>query len=103
MKKISVKRIIIIISIIIFCLGILSAIEVSNSIESSIPSENVNIDGSDFSGLFQITGIIGSKIIGLLIVLVCFFIDLIIWIIYEVILIIVNIYNNQKIKHYNKK
>ena len=103
MKKISVKRIIIIILIIIFCLGILSAIEVSNSIESSIPSENVNIDGSDFSSLFQITGIIGSKIIGLLIVLVCFFIDLIIWIIYEVILIIVNIYNNKKIKHYNKK
>lgn len=91
MKKLSVTKILIIISIIVIVLGIIIGIEVSNSIESSIPNESISVDGSDFSGIVEITGIIGSKIIGTLIVFFSFIIDAFIWIVYGIIWLIINI------------
>ena len=91
MKKLSATKILIIISIIVIFLGIIIGIGTSKSVENSIPNESINVDGSDFSGIVEITGIIGSKIIGTLIVFFSFIIDAFIWIVYGIILLIINI------------
>ena len=77
--------------LVIIILGIIIGIGTSKSVENSIPNESINLDRSDFSGIAQITGIIGSKIIGTLIVFFSFIIDAFIWIVYGIILLIINI------------
>lgn len=101
MKKLSVTKILMIISIIVIILGILIAIETSKSIENSIPNGSISVDGADFSGIVEITGILGSKIIGTVIVFFSFIIDALIWIGYGIILLIINIV--KKIKKSNQK
>ena len=98
MKKVNVTKILIIISVIIIVLGIIKGIGVSNSIDNSIPKESIYVDGSDFSGIVQISGIMGSKIIGTLIVFGSFIIDAFIWLIYGIIVLIIGIAkkNNKK-------
>ena len=91
MKKSNITKIFIIISIIVIILCIIIGIEVSNSIENSIPNESINVDESDFSGIVQIAGIMDSKIICTFIVFVSFTIDAFIWIIYGIILLVINI------------
>ena len=98
MKKSSVTKIIIIISVIILTLGLITGIGIFNSTENSIQNESIYIDGTDFSGIGQIIGIIGSKIIGILIIIVTFIIDISIWLIYGIILLITSI-----VKKINKK
>ena len=98
MKKLNATKILIIISIIVIILGIIIGIEASNSIENSIPNESINVDGSDFSGIVQITGIMGSKIIGTLIVFFSFIIDAFIWLVYGIIILIINIVKKIKNK-----
>ncbi len=90
MKKVNVTKILIIISIIIIVLGIITGIGVSNSIDNSIPKEGIYVDGSDFSGIVQIAGIMGSNIIGTLIVFGSFVIDAFIWLIYGFIILVIN-------------
>lgn len=91
MKKWNVNKILVIISIIIIFLGIISGLYISNELESSLPNEKIYVDGSDFSGLMQVVGIIGSKILGIVIIIYSVFIDVLIWIIYGIILIIMKI------------
>ena len=98
MKKVSVTKILIIISAIIIVLGIITGIGVSNSIDNSIPKESIYVDGSDFSGIVEIAGIMGSKIIGTLIVFGSFVIDAFIWLIYGFIILIINIVKKIKNK-----
>ena len=97
MRKVNVTKILIIVSVIIIVLGIITGIGVSNSIDNSIPKEGIYVDGSDFSGIVQIAGIMGSKIIGTLIVFGSFVIDAFIWLIYGFIILIINIV--EKIKN----
>lgn len=99
MKKWNIKKILIIISIIIICLGILLGLSISNELISTLPTEKIYVDGSDFSGLAQIGGIIGSKILGMVIVIYSIFIDILIWILYGLVLMIIKII--KKIKNKN--
>ena len=101
MKKINVTKILIIVSLIIIVLGIITGIGVSNSIDNSIPKESIFVDGSDFSGIVQIAGIMSSKIIGVLIVFGSFVIDALIWLIYGFIILIMSIVKKIKNKRVN--
>ena len=94
MKKL--KKILIIISITIFILGMIIGLSISNELVNSIPNEQSIIDDSDFSGLIQVTGTIGSKILGTIIIFASFFIDTIIWIIYGIVWIIFKMKHNKK-------
>lgn len=96
MKRKKVKRILIIISIIIVFLGIIVGNNISNDLINNIPKENIYIDGSNFSGLVEIGGVIGSKILGTLIIFLSVLIDIIIWIMYGCVLLILKIINNKK-------
>ena len=91
MKKLKVTKILIIVSVIIIVLGIITGVGVSNSIDNSIPNESIYVDGSDFSGIVQIAGIMSSKIIGTLIVFGSFIIDAFIWFIYGIVILIIGI------------
>lgn len=88
MKKWNIKKVLIIISIIIICLGIILGLSISKELEKALPSEKIYVDGSDFSGLVQVGGIIASKLLGIVIVIYSIFIDALIWIIYGIVLII---------------
>ena len=94
MKKL--KKILIIISITIFILGMIIGLSISNELVNSIPNEQFIIDDSDFSGLIQVTGTIGSKILGTIIIFASFFIDTIIWIMYGIVWIIFKMKHNKK-------
>lgn len=91
MKKWNVGKILIIISIIIICLGIISGISISNELENALPTEKIYVDGSDFSMLVQLGGTVGSRLLEIVIVIYSILIDLLIWIIYGIVLVIMKI------------
>ena len=91
-------KVLFIISIIIICLGIISGLSISNELENAIPNERIYVDGSDFSGLVQLGGIISSKILGTLIIFGSICIDIIIWILYGIILVILKVIKRIKYK-----
>ena len=91
MKKLNVTKVLIIISVIIMVLGIIIGVGVFNSTDNSISNESIYVDGSDFSGIVQIGGVIGSKILGTLIVFGSFIIDAFIWLIYGVVVLVIDI------------
>ena len=102
MKKVNI--ILLIISIILIVLGIIIGIGASNELIESIPVEN-NINGgtagigANYSGIIEIFGVFGAKIIGTMIIISSIFIDLLIWLPYGIILLVIKII--KKIK--NKK
>ena len=98
MKKLSVTKIIVVISVVIIALGIMMGIGVSNSIENSVLNESIYVDGSNFSGIVQIVGFMGSRILGILIVIYSFIIDAIIWLIYGIVVLIIHIIRKIKNK-----
>ena len=83
MKKKNIKKILIIISLIIICLGIVLGLSLSSELEQSIPNEKLYIDSTGFSTLVQIVGI--------LIIIYSILIDALIWIIYGIVLIVIKI------------
>ena len=91
MKKWNIKKILIIHSIIIIFVGIIVGVSISNELINTISSEKINVDGSDFSGLIEIGGFIGAKILGIIIIFYSIFIDILIWLIYGFVLIIMKI------------
>lgn len=98
MKKWNIKKVLFIISIIIFFSGIFFGLSISIVLENAIPNEKIYIDGSDFSGLMQLGGVIGSKILGTLIIFGSICIDILIWIIYGITLIILGVIKKIKDK-----
>ena len=96
MKIKKATKIVTIISIVIIILGIIAGIGISNSIESSIPTDSMYVDGSDFSGIIQIFGFFGSKILGTLVTFGGFIIASLIWVIYGFVLLIITIVNKLK-------
>ena len=96
MKIEKTTKIITIISVVIIILGIIAGIGLSNSIESSISQESIYVDGSDVSGIAQIFGYAGSKILGTLIAFSGFVIASLIWIFYGIVLLIITIVKKLK-------
>ena len=95
MKKLNINNILIIVSIIILCLGGILGFGVSNELEKISSNENIYIDGSNFSGLAQIGGMMVSKLLGILMVFFSILIDMLIWIIYGIVLIIKRIHDRK--------
>ena len=85
-----IKKILIIISIIIIILGIISGLSLSNELINS-SDNNIYIDGTDFSGIAEIISFMGSKILGILIVIYSLLLDVAIWTIYWIIILIIKI------------
>lgn len=96
MKK--VNKILIIISIVILIVGIISGCGLSIELEKSIPNEPINVDGTDFSGIVEVGGVIVSKILGTMIVICSIGVVGIIWIIYAIIVLLVRIIKKVKNK-----
>lgn len=99
MKKKNINKILIIISIIIICIGIILGFEVSHDLEKTSTNENIYIDSSDFSGLAQIGGMMVSKLLGILMVIYSIFIDVLIWVMYGIVLIIKKLIRKINIKN----
>ena len=95
MKKLNINNILIIVSIIILCLGGILGFGVSNELEKISSNENIYIDGSNFSGLAQIGGMMLSKLLGILMVFFSILIYMLIWIIYGIVLIIKRIHDRR--------
>lgn len=86
-KKV-VKKILILISIIILILGIISGINVSNELVNNSNTNNIYVDGTDFSGMVELGVFFGSKILGIVIIFYSILIDIVIWLIYGIIIFI---------------
>ena len=95
------KKILIIISILIIGFGIIAGITIANDLLSFLPIENFYVDGSDFSKLAQIGGTIVSLLLGTAIIFYSIFIDILIWIIYGVVLIIIKIVKKMRNKNWS--
>ena len=78
----------ILISIIILILGIISGINVSNELVNNSNTNNIYVDGTDFSGMAELGGFFGSKILGIVIIFYSILIDIVIWLIYGIIIFI---------------
>ena len=78
----------ILISIIILILGIISGINVSNELVNNSNTNNIYVDGTDFSGMAELGVFFGSKILGIAIIFYSILIDIVIWLIYGIIIFI---------------
>ncbi len=78
----------ILISIIILILGIISGINVSNELVNNSNTNNIYVDGTDFSGMAELGVFFGSKILGIVIIFYSILIDIVIWLIYGIIIFI---------------
>lgn len=96
--KNTIKKILIIISIIIICLGIISASSISKELENEISNEKLYVDGSDFTGLVKLGGIIGAEVLRIVIIIYSILLDAVIWGIYGIVLIIIKIVSKIKSK-----
>ncbi len=86
-----IKKVLIIISIIIIIFGIISGLSVSNELVNSTNNNNIYIDGTDVSGIVEITTFMGAKILGFVIVVYSLLLDVAIWIVYWIIILIIKI------------
>lgn len=94
MKK--VKIVLLIISIIIIVSGIIIGLGTSSEILNSISVEN-NVNGAtsgigaNYSGIIEIFGVFGAKLIGTMIIVCSIIVDLLIWLSYGLILLFIKI------------
>lgn len=99
MNKQKVTKILLIVSFVIMIIGIISGILVSSEIKNSgMPSENVYIDGSDFTAISEAFVSIGSTIIGFLVSIYFAMMIVIIWVIYGIVILVIKIVNKIKEK-----
>ena len=91
MTRKKVIKILIIISVIIFLLGIIIGIGVSNEITERIPIENTN--NEKFEDLLGLFAFVGARILGFAIICYTIFIDIMIWIIYGIVIFTKKIIN----------
>ena len=88
-----VQKVLIAISIVILALGIILGISSSNIIVNSIPTEEINVDGTNMQGVVDVLGNIGARMLGFAIICYSIFVDTMIWIIYVVVILIKKIIN----------
>lgn len=96
-----IKKILVVISIIIIILGIIFGISVSNNLINSADN-NLYVDGSDFSGIVELTSFIGAKVLGFVIVIYSILLDIAIWTIYGIIILILKLIRKKKVKVKNE-
>ena len=98
MRKI--RKILIIVSVIIFIVSVLGAINLSNGmLDNVINSSSLIIDGADFTPLFNMFGALTSVVLGYIIVLFSLVTIASIWCLYgltSLIIFIVNKFKNKK-------
>jgi len=93
-----IRKILIIISILILIIGVVSGIGIKNELIDFVSNSNVSVDGSNFSGIVELTGVIGSQILGTLIIFGSVVLDIVIWIVYGLVILILNFINYIKTK-----
>lgn len=96
-----IKIYLFIISVIILIWGIFVGISVSKELISyTAINDNLTVDSTNISGIAEITGLLGSKIIGTLIIFGSIGIDIVIWILYGIgnlIIKLIKVVENRKI------
>lgn len=97
----NIKKILVIISIIIIILGIIFGISVSNNLINSADN-NLYVDGSNFSGIVELTSFMGAKVLGFVIVIYSILLDIVIWTIYGIIFLILKLIRKKKVKVMNE-
>lgn len=97
-NKKTVKIILIIISIIILILGIILGINVSNELINNTNTNNIYVDGTDFSGTAKLGTFFGSKVLVVLFIFYSILIDIVIWLIYGIIIFILKMIDRLKNK-----
>ena len=97
----NIKKILVIISIIIIILGIIFGISVSNNLINSADN-NLYVDGSNFSGIMELTSFMGAKVLGFVIVIYSILLDIVIWTIYGIIILILKLIRKKKVKVMNE-
>ena len=90
-----------VISIIIIILGIIFGISVSNNLINSADN-NLYVDGSNFSGIVELTSFMGAKVLGFVIVIYSILLDIVIWTIYGIIFLILKLIRKKKVKVMNE-
>lgn len=85
-----IKKILVVISIIIIILGIIFGISVSNNLINSADN-NLYVDGSNFLGIMELTSFMGAKVLGFVIVIYSILLDIVIWIVYGIIILILKL------------
>lgn len=96
-----IKKILVVISIIIIILGIIFGISVSNNLINSADN-NLYVDGSNFSGIVELTSFMGAKVLGFVIVIYSILLDCVIWIVYGIIILILKLIRKKKVKVMNE-
>ena len=91
MNSKTVKKILVIISIIILVLGIIKGINIMNNVENTASSSDLTIDGADFSGVVELGGYIGNQLVGVITIAYSIFLDIIIWVIYGIVILIIKL------------
>lgn len=97
----NIKKILVVISIIIIILGIIFGISVSNNLINSADN-NLYVDGSNFSGIVELTSFMGAKVLGFVIVIYSILLDIVIWTIYGIIFLILKLIRKKKVKVMNE-
>ena len=97
----NIKKILVVISIIIIILGIIFGISVSNNLINSADN-NLYVDGSNFSGIVELTSFMGAKVLGFVIVIYSLLLDIVIWTIYGIIFLILKLIRKKKVKVMNE-
>jgi len=108
MKKINPKKVLFIVfmilSIFIIIVGIMAGGGISSFfIDESSNLGSINIDGSDFTGLFKIMGMAGSIFLSIIIIVCSFLSLLVIWVIYLIISLVIDLIKKEKIKQNGKE
>ena len=92
-----IRNILIILSVIILILGIIVGNSVSNELISYITTnDNLTVDDTDISGLAELTGLFGAKMIGTFIIFGSIGIDIVIWILYGIGILIMKLIRKSK-------
>ena len=86
----NIKKILVIISIIIIILGIISGISLSNDIINNT-NNSLYVDGTDLSSIVELTSFMGAKVLGFVIVICSILLDIVIWIVYGIIILILKL------------
>lgn len=96
----NLKKILSIISIIIFIIGIILSVSISNMNLVEPSSGKIYVDGTDFSAITDAVGIMGESLIQLILIfyvmVIALALILAIWIVYGIVILIKKIINKIK-------
>lgn len=82
MRKIKVRNILVVISIVIFCLGLMSSVSVFGELKNATPEGDIYFDGSNVSWFKQVAAGVTGSVLGAMAILYSLLIVATIWIVY---------------------